>query len=152
MSSIPDPDTPNLREAMCGDQLDSFLAAMGHEILELEFHGTWTVVCKIHSGWSQFAPFYVGPHKIKEYLIILNIGASLSSLSDSDFCSRTPQEPAAPSKLETFCNQSRGWWDISWDISRSVRYLMSFSWDISGSVRYLTTSINGVLVARPLRT
>jgi hypothetical protein len=45
-SSVSDPDTPKLHEAMCGDQRDDFLTAMGQEIAELESHGTWDVVRK----------------------------------------------------------------------------------------------------------
>jgi hypothetical protein len=45
-SSVSDPDTPKLHDAMRGDQRDDFLTAMGQEIAELESHGTWDVVRK----------------------------------------------------------------------------------------------------------
>jgi hypothetical protein len=39
-SSIHDPDTPKLHEAMQSNQRDEFLTAMGQEIAELKSHNT----------------------------------------------------------------------------------------------------------------
>ena len=45
-AASPDPDTPNLTEALSSAHREEFLEAMKKEIQQLEAHGTWQVVSK----------------------------------------------------------------------------------------------------------
>jgi hypothetical protein len=53
------PDTPRLHKAMAGEHREAFLSAMGKEISELEFHGTWTIIRKASMPKSANLPFKV---------------------------------------------------------------------------------------------
>ena len=66
-SSLSDPDSPNISEAMRSSHREEFLEAMGEEIRALENHSTWKIVRRtsLPEGANVLPSTWV--FKIKQY-------------------------------------------------------------------------------------